>query len=93
MEERTISILFEKKISRLFIFRPLWMLPVAFVITFWMFWMYLVLFLHFFYMLLMGKRNEFLWNQTKYLFVYAIEWNKYILCLVNKRPKIFKFKA
>lgn len=82
---------YRDEISRLFVFRFLWIFPLVFVVWFWMFWLGLVMFLHFFYMLFMGRRSQWLWQHMTLFFVYNTRWNAYFNLIVDERPAIFDF--
>ncbi len=49
-------------------------------------WMGIVMFLHFWYMLILGKRNEWLFNNNVRFFKWLIQWQAYLNLLVDKRP-------
>ena len=88
-QEISIEVPFREPISRLFIFRFLW----VYVLIFPMFplgiWMGIVMFLQFWYMLVLGKRHEGLWNNYKKLFVWMTKWQSYISFLEDKRPSLW----
>jgi len=85
--EIKLEIPFRKKISRLFIFRWLWMYIMVWPIIPWSIWIGLCNFVHFWYMLILGKRHESLWKKNARLFRHMTKWNAYFGNHVDKRPK------
>lgn len=90
LTEAKIELQYSEKISRLFIFRFLWMYILMFVLWVWMIWIALISFVHFWYMLILGKRQETLWKKQVRLFRTVMKWNSYIMNLVDKRPKFIE---
>lgn len=77
---------YEEKISRLFIFRFLWMFIEMWVIWVWAMWIGIIEFLHFFYMLILGKRHKTLWEKKHRFFRHLLKWQAYLNTLTDRRP-------
>jgi len=80
------SVEFESRISRLFIFRSLWMYIEIWVLIVWSLWMLAVGFCHFWYMLILGKRHKGLWQRQLRFQRHVIKWQAYNGFLANGRP-------
>jgi hypothetical protein len=81
---------FSQRVSRLFIFRFLWIFLQAPIIYFWTIWIVIVSVVHFIYMFLLWKRSRSLWeDQTRYA-RHLIKWNSYMKWIIDKRPKIIE---
>ena len=78
---------YEEKISRLFIFRGLYLFIEMWVIMVWAMWIGLVAFVHFFYMLILGKRNKTLWQKFYRFSRHMSKWQSYLNALTDKRPE------
>lgn len=74
-------------ISRLFIFRGLWIWVMVWPLIVWAVWIGVMNFLHFWYMLILGKRNEALWKKNVRFVRHLAKWNAYFQFLVDQRPK------
>lgn len=74
----TIDYQYSNKVSRLFIFRCLRLLIQAPIIYFWSIWIIIVSIVHFFYMLLLGKRAKSLWEDQVRYARHLMKWNSYI---------------
>lgn len=85
-----LDVEYQDKISRLFIFRPLWMLIEMWVIWVWSIWYGLVTFVHFWYMLILGKRSEAMWKKQLRFFRHMSKWQAYLMWLTNERPKFIE---
>ncbi len=88
-----VKVPYREEVSRLFIFRFLWVFPLMFVLWIWIIWIGIVTFLQFFYMLFMGKRQAWLWEHMVMLFRYSTRWNSYLNLLTDKRPLMFDFES
>lgn len=77
---------YRETISRLFIFRGLWMFIVMWPMMVWSIWFSLIMFLHFWYMLFLGKRHEGLWDRQLRFYKYVTRWNAYFHLMADKRP-------
>lgn len=88
-----LAVPYRETISRLFVFRFLWLFPLVFVLWIWMIWIGIVSFLQFFYMLFLGKRQPWLWEHMVMLFRYTVRWNSYFNLLTDKRPLVFDFES
>jgi len=86
LTEAMLDIPWREKISRLFIFRPLWMIIVMWVFWVWSIWIGLITFVHFWYMLVLGKKNKMLWGKTVRFFRAQTKWNAYLQMMTDKRP-------
>jgi hypothetical protein len=78
---------FEKKISRLFIFRPLYMFIEMWVIMVWGMWMGIITTIHFWYMLILGQRSDLLWKKQLRFTRHIAKWNAYMNALTDKVPE------
>lgn len=85
----SLDVPFREKVSRLFIFRPLWIFILIWPAIALSFWFSLTNFLEFFYMLIMGKRHRSLWENSRKYFVWMTEWHAYFSTFVDKRPKFW----
>lgn len=77
---------FEKKISRLFIFRFLWIYIEMWVLMVWGMWIGIIMFLEFWYMLILGKRCETFWKKKLRFMRHIAKWQAYLSTLTDKRP-------
>lgn len=77
---------YSEKISRLFIFRFLWMYIWIFPLAVWGIWIAIISFLHFWYMLFMGKRHKGFWDRTVRFTNYVTKWGSYFKYLTDQRP-------
>ncbi len=81
-----VEVPYSEKVSRLFIFRFLWIFIAMWPMMVLAFWVGILMMLHFWYMLFMGKRHEYLWSAAKRFFVYNMEWKSYLEVLTDERP-------
>jgi len=81
---------FEERISRLFMFRFLWLYVEVWVVMVWGMWMGIINFLHFWYMLFLGKRHEGFWKKKLRFMRNISKWQAYIMTLTDKRPKFIE---
>lgn len=81
---------YEQKISRLFIFRCLWMWIEMWVLIVWCMWICLVMFVEFWYMLILGKRSKALWNKKLRFMRHVNKWQAYLNALTDKRPQFIE---
>lgn len=81
---------YEKKICRLFFFRPLWMIIEMWVIIGWVMWIGIINFLNFWHMLILGERHEVLWNKMLRFMRHIAKWQAYLNMLTDKRPKFIE---
>ena len=88
--ELTYEAPYEQKISRLFIFRGLWMFIEMWVIMVWAMWLSIINFVHFWYMLILGKRCESLWKKNLRFSRHMNKWQAYLMTLVDKRPEFIE---
>jgi len=84
--EISVEVPYTEQISRLFIFRFLWMYVLVIVMIPVGIWMGIIMFLQFWYMLFLGKRHEGFWGYQKRLFIWISKWNAYSSTLTDKRP-------
>lgn len=86
--EINLEVPYAQKISRLFIFRFLWVYIFIWPLMFWAIWIGLVGFVHFWYQLILGRRNEMLWKKRVRFFRHLMRWNSYFQALTDKRPSL-----
>jgi len=79
---------FEKKISRLFVFRFLWMYVEMWVLMVWGMWLSIIMFLEFWYMLIFGKRVQAFWKKKLRFMRHVARWQAYLMALTDKRPDL-----
>lgn len=84
-----VEVPYREKVSRLFVFRGLWVFVIIWPLTFLAFWVTLLSFLGFWYMLFLGKRSEVLWGGFKRFFVWNMDWNAYFNVLTDRRPSFW----
>ncbi len=84
------SIAFEDRISRWFIFRSLWLFIECWVLMVWGLWFIVVSILHFWYMLILGRRSKDLWDAQMHYFRHTNKWKAYLMKLANGRPKFIE---
>lgn len=89
-QEVTFDIAFEKNISRLFIFRGLWMVIEMWVIVVRAFWMGLISFVQFWHMLILGRRHEGRWKKKYRFFRHILKRQLYLSYMTNERPKFIE---
>ena len=78
---------YEARISRLFIFRSLWMFIEFWVWYAWGLVMFVVYIVHFLYMLFLGRRHRGMWNmQMRHM----MKWQAYLTTLSSGRPKFIE---
>lgn len=77
---------YSPKISRWFVFRFLYLFIEIWVMYVWMFWIALVSFVHFWFMLITGTRNQNLWNRQHRFMRHVSKWQAYLNNLVDQRP-------
>jgi hypothetical protein len=77
---------FANKVSRLFIFRFLWMFIEVWVLYIWGIWYGLVSFVQFWYMLILGKRSEGLWKKQMRFMRHMSKWMSYLHAMTDRRP-------
>ncbi len=82
----SIDVPYRETISRLFIFRFLWVYVLMFVMIPVAIYMCIIGFLHFWYMLILGKRSQGMWDVMKKVFVWMTQWQAYFNCVVDQRP-------
>jgi hypothetical protein len=84
-----VDIVFEKKISRLFIFRCLWMPVVIIPFAIAGIWFSLLSFIHFWYMLILGNRSQDIWAHQIHAIRYFAGWQGYLRYFTNSHPRIW----
>ena len=77
---------FRKKISRLFIFRPLWVFIMIWPLYVWGIWIAIIWFLHFWYKLILWKRHEGFWKRQVRFMRHIVKWYSYFGGIIDKRP-------
>ena len=88
--EAKLDIPYTPKISRLFLFRPLWMFIEIWVMYVWVIWIGIIRFLMFWYQLILGKRHDGLWKRNVRFFRHLTKWMAYIQWLTDQRPKFIE---
>jgi len=88
--EIKLEVPFEEKISRLFIFRFLWIYIAMWPILVWAIWIGLVSFVHFWYMLVLGTRHHGMWSSKIRFFRHVTKWQSYINNYIDQRPKFIE---
>ena len=86
----TYSVTFEERISRLFIFRFLWIYIEIWVMFVWAIWFNIANVLQFLFMFIMGKRSKTLWDAQMRYMRNMIKWQSYIMAVSNGRPKFIE---
>lgn len=81
---------YSEKISRLFIFRFLWVYIMMWPLIVWGIWIGIISFLHFWYMLIMGKRVQSFWNSQCRFMRHMTKWQSYFQNLTDSRPKFIE---
>lgn len=84
-----LEVPYSEKISRLFIFRPLWVCLLIWPLGVLACWMYIVLLLQFVYMLFLGKRHLGLFNQSVRFFSWMTQWQSYMGNYTDMRPGLW----
>jgi|GEM_PF-2543191 len=77
---------FDDRISRLFIFRKLWLIIEVWVLIVWAIWIAILSFLHFWYMLILGRRSRAIWDKQLRFARHVAKWQGYLSLLINRRP-------
>lgn len=88
-----IEIDFQPRISRLFIFRFLWIVPVIVPLALYAFWFGILSFVHFFYMLVLGERSASLFQKQLAFLNFAFRWQAYLKYFTNERPMILPWNV
>ncbi len=78
---------YEEKVSRLFFLRFLWLIIEYWIILVRSIWIGLISIIHFFYMIILGKRNKNLWDQTYRYLRHVTKRGMYIKWVTDKRPE------
>ena len=84
--EIKLDIPYQETVSRLFIFRPLWVAIVMWPMMVWGFWVGLVGMVHFWYMLILGKRHQGMFGTQVRFMQFLMKWQTYLKGVVDKRP-------
>jgi len=85
-QQVSLTVPYRETISRLFIFRLLYVFIVGPVFYIWAIWMCIIMFLHFWYMLFTGSRYESFWKRQVRFTRYITRWQSYFNLLVDQRP-------
>lgn len=83
-----IDVAFEQKISRLFIFRCLWVIAIAIPFAVYSIWFGLLTIVHFFHMLLLGERSRAIFDRQMEYIRYMLTWHAYLRFFTNHRPDV-----
>lgn len=81
---------YSEQISRLFIFRFLWVYIMVWPVLVWAMWIGIISFLHFWYMLFMGKRLKSLWDKQNRFMRHITKWQAYFQNLTDTRPNFIE---
>ncbi len=87
-----IEVDFQPKISRWFVFRFLWIVPVIVPIVLFSIWFSILSFIHFFYMLVLGERSESIFKKQIEYIQYVLRWQFYFKYFTNERPDVLPWK-
>lgn len=87
-----VDIDFEPKISRLFIFRCLWIPVIAIPFIVFAIWFGILSFVHFFYMLILGKRSRDIYDHQMAFIRYMAGWQGYLKYFTNGHPKVLPWE-
>lgn len=79
-----------ERLSRLFIFRGLWMFVEVWILWVWAIWFGIVSFVQFWYMLILGRRSKALFEKQLRFYRHLYKWNGYLNALVDQRPKFIE---
>jgi hypothetical protein len=82
----SIEVPFSPRISRLFIFRFLYIFILMWPAILILFLVGLANQLHFWYMLILGKRAEFLFDLSKKAYIWGSKWKAYFGALTDEKP-------
>ena len=82
----TLNVEYSERISRLFIFRFLWIYIEMWVLMVWAMWMGIITFFHFWYMLILGKRHQGMWNRQVRFLRHMTLWQSYLGNYTDQRP-------
>lgn len=86
----TYNVEFEERISRLFIFRFLWIYIEMWVLFVWMIWIAVLSFIQVLHMFILGKRNKSIWTSQLRFHRHMVKWQAYLNLLSNGRPKFIE---
>ncbi|MFA7284740.1 MAG: DUF4389 domain-containing protein [Candidatus Absconditabacterales bacterium] len=81
---------YHEEVSRLFIFRFLWLIVQGPVIYIWSIWIALIGVLQILHMLIFGKRNDILRSKVYRYMSHTTKRNSYIMGFVDEQPKIIE---
>lgn len=81
---------FSGNVSRLFIFRFLWLIIQIPVMYIWSIWILFINILQWLHMLILGTRNASLWNKTYRYLSHTTKRNAFISWFIDEQPKIIE---
>ncbi len=84
--ELTIDFVFHRKISRLFIFRFLWLVIAIWPLALLGIWFAILSFVQFWHMLILGERSEAVWVKQIGLIRFFATWQAYLKYFIDTRP-------
>jgi len=90
LTEVKVDVEYSERVSRLFIFRFLWVFIMMWPLWLWSIWIGILNLLHFFYMLILGKRSKSLWESNTRFFRHVIKWQYYFKAITDQRPKFIE---
>lgn len=88
-----IDIVYEEKISRLFIFRFLWIPVVIIPIAAYSAWFALFAIVQFVHMLFLGKRSKSIFDRQLHYVRYVYGWQAYLRYFINTHPVILPWRG
>lgn len=84
-----LEVQFSEKISRLFIFRFLWAYILWIPIIPLAIWVCIITFVHFWYMLILGKRSKSMWDTSVRFLTWMTQWQSYLGNHTDMRPGLW----
>ena len=81
-----IEVPYSEKISRLFIFRPLWVCILIFPLIAAGIWQYILTVVQFLHMLFLGKRNKGMFDQQARFFAWMKQWQSDLGNYTDMKP-------
>jgi hypothetical protein len=82
----TVDIKYTEKISRLFIFRCLWLIIAVWPLALLGLWFGILSFVHFWYMLILGERSKGIFTRQLGIIRFFASWHAYLRYFINGRP-------
>lgn len=79
---------YTKKISRLFIFRFLWVILQGPIMFIWSIWIKIIYILHWLHMVVFWKRNKSFWKRQLRFYKHMAAWGSYLNGFTDQRPPL-----